>query len=405
MALFQYTAKSNVDGKRVKSTVQADTERAAAKLLIARGLTPIDIVSADDSKGLFAKFANRIKPKDRVIFFRQLSTLLNAGLPLAQSLRTVGEQTENQKLKAIVQEVITDIEGGKSLSVAFAKHPNLVSNVIIALLGAGEISGTLDKSLERVANQLEKDSEILSKIRGAMVYPLIVVIVIVIVITFMMVSVVPQIEQLYGDMKLSLPFVTLVLVGAANIVRYFWWLILLLFIGAVYFIRQYITTEKGREQWDAIKYNAPIFGGMFRKLYMARFARTSEVLMSSGVQVLETLKICADAVNNTKVGQAIRRAAEKVKGGKALSVSLKDEQYILPLVPQMLGVGEQSGAIDSMMEKTATYYEKELDNEIRSISTAIEPVLMILLAVVAGFLVVAILLPIYGLVSSGAIQY
>lgn len=404
MALFQYVARSDNDTKKITSTIQADSERAAAKLLIARGLTPVEIIAVDAPKGLFKNMTDRIKSKDRVIFFRQLSTLLNAGLPLAQSLRTVADQTTNERLKAAIQEIIADIEGGKALSVAFAKHPNIASNVVIALIGAGEVSGTLDRSLERVANQLEKDGEVISKVRGAMVYPAIVVIVIVIVITFMMVSVIPQIEQLYKDLRQSLPFVTLVMVMVANFVRYFWWLLILLSIGGAYFLRQYINTEKGRNQWDAIKYNMPLFGGMFRKLYMARFARTGEVLMSSGVQVLEVLKICAEAVNNVKVGQAIKRAAEKVKGGKALSVSLKDEEYILPLIPQMLGVGEQSGSIDTMMEKTATYYEKELDAEIRAISTAIEPVLMVMLAVVAGFLVVAILLPIYGLVGSGAIR-
>lgn len=404
MALFQYVARSDNDTKKITSTIQADSERAAAKLLIARGLTPVEIIAVDAPKGLFKNMTDRIKSKDRVIFFRQLSTLLNAGLPLAQSLRTVADQTTNERLKAAIQEIIADIEGGKALSVAFAKHPNIASNVVVALIGAGEVSGTLDRSLERVANQLEKDAEVISKVRGAMVYPAIVVIVIIIVITFMMVSVIPQIEQLYKDLRQSLPFVTLVMVMVANFVRYFWWLLILLSIGGAYFLRQYINTEKGRNQWDAIKYNMPLFGGMFRKLYMARFARTGEVLMSSGVQVLEVLKICAEAVNNVKVGQAIKRAAEKVKGGKALSVSLKDEEYILPLIPQMLGVGEQSGSIDTMMEKTATYYEKELDAEIRAISTAIEPVLMVMLAVVAGFLVVAILLPIYGLVGSGAIR-
>lgn len=404
MALFQYVARSDNDTKKITSTIQADSERAAAKLLIARGLTPVEIIAVDAPKGLFKNMTDRIKSKDRVIFFRQLSTLLNAGLPLAQSLRTVADQTTNERLKAAIQEIIADIEGGKALSVAFAKHPNIASNVVVALIGAGEVSGTLDRSLERVANQLEKDAEVISKVRGAMVYPAIVVIVIIIVITFMMVSVIPQIEQLYKDLRQSLPFVTLVMVMVANFVRYFWWLLILLSIGGAYFLRQYVNTEKGRNQWDAIKYNMPLFGGMFRKLYMARFARTGEVLMSSGVQVLEVLKICAEAVNNVKVGQAIKRAAEKVKGGKALSVSLKDEEYILPLIPQMLGVGEQSGSIDTMMEKTATYYEKELDAEIRAISTAIEPVLMVMLAVVAGFLVVAILLPIYGLVGSGAIR-
>lgn len=404
MALFEYTAKNSSDGSKVKSTIQADSERAAAKMLISQGLTPIEIRSARDSKGLIDGLTNRIKAKEKVILFRQFATLLNAGLPLAQSLKTVQDQTENKKLKTIVQEVVNDIEAGKTLSSAFEKHPNIANKVIIALMAAGETSGTLDKSLERIANQLEKDAEIMAKVRSAMVYPALVVVVIITVIAFMMIAVVPQIQQLYVDLKQELPFVTLVMVGVANLFRYFWWLVLILLVAVVYSSRQYINTESGRLQWDSIKYNAPLFGNLFKKLYMSRFTRTGEVLLASGVQMLEMLSICADAVNNVQVGKAIIRASEKVKGGKALSVSLKDEEYIMPLVSQMIGVGEQSGTIDSMMEKTATYYEKELDNEIRALSTAIEPVLMIMLAIVAGFLVVAILLPIYGLVGSGAIR-
>lgn len=403
MALYEYTAKSTSDGAKIKSTVQADSERVAAKLLISQGLAPIEIRKVADSKGIFEKYAHRIRAKDKVIFFRQFATLLGAGLPLAQSLRTVQEQTENKQLQSIIQEIVTDIEGGKPLSATFARHPNLSSNVVVALIAAGEASGTLDKSLERVANQLEKDAEIMGKVRSAMVYPIIVVLVIVAVIAFMMIAVVPQIEQLYADLKQDLPLVTVILVAIANFVRYFWWLILIALGLAVYFSRQYIETESGRKRWDSFKYNMPLFGNLFKKLYMSRFTRTGEVLMSSGVQMLEMLKICTGAVNNVMVGQSISKASEKVRGGKALSAALKNEDYILPLVPQMIGVGEQSGAIDSMMEKTATYYEKELDNEIRALSTAMEPVLMIMLAIVAGFLVVAILLPIYGLVGSGAI--
>ncbi|NCU30254.1 type II secretion system F family protein [Candidatus Saccharibacteria bacterium] len=404
MALFEYVAKNNVDGSKVKSTVQADSDRAAAKLLIAQGLTPLNVRSIDEGSGWIERYSNRIRSKDKVIFFRQFATLLNAGLPLVQSLRIVKDQSESKRLQAIAQEVIGDVEGGKTLSSAFEKHPNLSSNVIVALVAAGEVSGTLDTSLERIANQLEKDSEVMGKVRSAMVYPIIVVVVIIAVIAFMMIAVMPQIQQLYVDLKQQLPFITLVMVGFSTFIRYFWWLILILMGLAVYFSKQYIATKSGREHWDSIKYNMPLFGKLFKKLYMARFTRTGEVLLSSGVHMIEMLKICADAVNNVKVGQSIKNASEKVHSGKALSVALKDESYILPLVPQMIGIGEQSGSIDSMMEKSASYYEKELDNEIRALSTAIEPVLMVLLAIVAGFLVVAILLPIYGLVGSGAIN-
>ncbi len=342
--------------------------------------------------------------KDKVIFTRQLATLINAGLPLAQSLRTVQDQTQSKKLKTAAQDVISSIEGGNSLSVAFAKHPKIFGDVFIALVAAGEVSGTLDKALERIADQQEKEAEISSKIRGAMVYPVIVLFVILLVIIFMLTTVVPQIQKLYVDLRQELPFVTAVMVSMANFMTQFWWLILIVLGIGIYFLRQYLVTDSGKRLVDRIKLNVPLFGTMFRKLYMARFTRTGETLMATGVPMLETLRITARAVNNSYISDAILRAAEKVKGGRALSATLKNEQYILPLVPQMISIGEQSGGIDAMMGKAATFYENELDQTIRSISTAIEPILMVFLALVAGVMVLAILLPIYGLVGSGALR-
>lgn len=404
MLTYEYTARDAASNKQIKSTVQAESERAAAKLLIAQGMTPLSIVEQTEKRNFFAKFANRITTKDRVIFTRQLATLINAGLPLAQSLHTVADQTENKRLKAVAQDIITSIEGGNSLSDSFAKHPNVFNHVYIALISAGEASGTLDRALERIATQQEKDSEMLSKVRGALVYPTIVLVVIIGVIVFMLVSVVPQIERLYHDLKQSLPFITAAMVAIANFLIAYWWLVLILVGIMIYFLKRYIETDAGRKTLDTLKMRLPLFGIMFRKLYMARFTRTGETLMATGVPMLEMLRISAQSVNNVIVGESINHAAEKVKGGKALSVALKGDDNILPLVPQMISIGEQSGGIDNMMGKAATFYENELDNTIRSISTAIEPVLMVVLAAVAGLMVAAILLPVYGLISSGAIH-
>jgi type IV pilus assembly protein PilC len=401
---FNYTARDHASNKVVKSTVKADSEKAAAKLLMAQGLTPLEIVEQTESGGILAKLRNRVPTKERIVFTRQLSTLINAGLPLTQSLHTVREQTQHKRLQAIIQDIITSIEGGSALSVAFANHPDVFDGVYIALVSAGEASGTLDKALERIANQQEKDAEIMSKVKGAMVYPAIVGLVMVGVIVFMLVTIVPQIQRLYNDLHQDLPILTAIMVAMADFTIKFWWVVIIALGVLIYFGRLWSRTESGRKVIDSLKISVPLFGELFKKLYMARFARTTETLMSTGVPMLETLKIAARSVNNVIIEGAINRSADKVKDGKALSVALKGEDYILPLVPQMVSIGEQSGGIDAMLGKAATYYENELDQTIKSISTIIEPILMVALAGVAGLMIGAILLPIYSLVGGGAVR-
>ena len=400
MKKYDYEARDSASNKIVKSVVQADSENAAAKLLTAQGFVPLKIELQDDKTNFFARFSGRITTKDRVVFTRQLATLIGAGLPLAQSLRTVQEQTTNKRMQEIVQEIISDVEGGKSLSDSFAKHPEAFNKVYVALISAGETSGTMDDSLKRLAAQQEKDAAMMSKIRGAMMYPSIVLVVIILVIGFMLFTVVPQVEGLYRDLNKGLPFVTLMMIKVANFFSSLWWLVILAMIIGGYFLAQYLKTEQGIRTKDIFKLNVPLFKGMFRKMYMARFARTSQVLLRTGVPMLDMLRITADAVNNVIISESILRASDKVKGGKALSASLSNEDYFLAMVPQMIKIGEQSGKIDEMMGKTAQVYEDELDEEIHALSTAIEPVLMVFLAIVAGTMVSAILLPIYSLVGN-----
>lgn len=400
MKKYDYEARDSASNKIVKSVVQADSENAAAKLLTAQGFVPLKIELQDDKTNFFARFSGRITTKDRVVFTRQLATLIGAGLPLAQSLRTVQEQTTNKRMQEIVQEIISDVEGGKSLSDSFAKHPEAFNKVYVALVSAGETSGTMDDSLKRLAAQQEKDAAMMSKIRGAMMYPSIVLVVIILVVGFMLFTVVPQVEGLYRDLNKGLPFVTLMMIKVANFFSSLWWLVILAMIIGGYFLAQYLKTEQGIRTKDIFKLNVPLFKGMFRKMYMARFARTGQVLLSTGVPMLDMLRITSDAVNNVIISESILRASDKVKGGKALSASLSNEDYFLAMVPQMIKIGEQSGKIDEMMGKTAQVYEDELDEEIRALSTAIEPVLMVFLAIVAGTMVAAILLPIYSLVGN-----
>jgi type IV pilus assembly protein PilC len=395
---FEYTAK-NDKGESVKGLVEAETESAAAKLLTSQKLTPLHIEVRSQGSGALARFTDRIKSKDKVLFTRQLSTLINAGLPLTQSLRTVSEQTNSKHFAVVINQVIASVEGGTSFSESLAKHPKVFSDVYIALVAAGESSGTLDKALERIANQLEKDADMISKVRGALVYPIIVTLVIVAVVVFLLTTVVPQIELLYNDFKKELPILTAILIFIAKFILKFWWLVLLVTAGAIFFLVRWMKTKSGGEVLDRFKTKIPLFGGMFTMLYMARFCRAGQTLMASGVPMLEMLRITARAVDNSVLERAIGRAAEKVKGGKPLSGALAAEQSFVPLVPQMIKIGEQSGSIDQMMDKAATYYENELDVRIKTISTAIEPILMVLLAIVVGGIVLAILLPVYNLAS------
>lgn len=398
MLRFTYSAKDEQTKKIVKSVVQAESEREAAKVLIAQGLSPLSI-QEESGTNLLTRLTQRISTKDKVTFTRSLATLIEAGLPLSQSLHTIIEQTQNPKMRDVVQDIIVSVEGGHSLGDSFAKHPQVFDRVFLALIRAGEISGTLDMALRRIADQQEKDAESVRKIRGAMYYPGIVMLVIIGVIVFMMVTIVPQVAQLYEGLGKDLPFLTQALVTTSSFIINFWYLVLIVLAVAIYFFRQYMQTDSGRRASDRLKLNAPLLKALFRKLYMARFTRTGETLLSTGVPMLDMLSISAEAVNNTFVGQSIHNAEEQVKGGVALSKALKGQDYIMPLIPQMIRIGEQSGQIDQMLGKVAKVYEDELDEQIKAISTIIEPLLMVVMAVFAGGIVVAILFPIYSLVT------
>lgn len=399
MRKFIYEARDQATDKIIKSVIQADSESTAAKLLIKQGFIPLDIKEDTGDDSFLSKLSGRITTKDRVVFTRQLATLIGAGLPLAQSLHTVLEQTPNKKLQAVIQDIIVSVEGGRSLSDSFAKHPKVFDGVFLSLISAGELSGTLDESLQRIAAQQEKDAAVASKIRGALIYPVIVLLVISGVLIFMLVVVVPQVEKLYQDLDKKLPILTQIMVNAANFVINFWWVLILVAIVAGYFFIQYTRTENGIKFMDKFKLKVPIFGKMFQKLYMSRFTRTGQTLLGSGVSMLDMLSVTSQAVNNVLISKSISNAASKVQGGKALSTALEPEEVIDSFVPQMIKIGEQSGRIDEMMGKVAQVYEDELDEQIRTISTAIEPVLMVVLAVVAGGMVGAVLFPIYALIG------
>jgi type IV pilus assembly protein PilC len=401
MLNYQYTARNPSTGEQVKAMVEADSEGAAAKLVSGQGLVPIDIKLASESTGLLARLRSHVSAKDRVLFSRQLSTLINAGLPLLQALRSVTSQTVNKPLRVVLSQVISNVEGGATLSASMAKHPQVFNQIYVSLIAAGETSGTLDKALERLAIQQEKDADLNSKIRGAMTYPIIVVFVMIGVVGFMVVKVLPQVKVLYTSLPGShLPFVTTMLLAVSDFIIHFWWVVIITLVVLVFFTTRWARTGPGKLFVDKAKMKAWPIGPLFMKVYMARFARTGSTLVASGVPLLQMLQISSDAVNNVHIQASIKRAIEKVKGGKGLAESIENDQNFLPLVPNMLRIGEQSGAIEQMMSKVADYYEKEVDTEVANISSIIEPVMMVLLGIIAFVIVAAVLLPIYGLAGN-----
>ncbi len=401
MRSYNYKAKEKATGKTMKGVIQADTEQAAGRLLVEQGFIPQSVT--EEGKGLFGDAKDRVTSKDRITFTRQMATLIGAGLPLATSLRTTAEQTQGKAMKTIIEAILGNVESGHTLYDSFAKYPDVFNGVYLALIRAGETSGTLDLALRRLADQEEKDAAMMSKIRGALVYPAIILVVIIAVLAFMMIMVVPQVKGLYEDMGKPLPGLTEFLVGISEFFAQFWWLVIIIvgmIISAiVYFVKK---TPSGRKVADTFKIHVPLFGGLFRKLYVSRFARTAEMMLATGVPMLDSVNIAIGSTSNVVVEEEYSKALDIIKGGKPLSESLKDREYMLPLVPQMASIGEESGKIDEMLGKAAQVYESELDEQINNISTMIEPILMVIMAGLIGVVIGGTLLPIYSLVSSVA---
>jgi type II secretory pathway component PulF len=398
---FIYTAKDKQTGEVRKGKISADSKSAAAGILNEKQLYPVKIELASEAEPIWKKaaFGSGVKAKDRVIFTRQLSTLVKAGLPITQALNTSIQQVNNPKFKSILQKVATSVEGGQSLSSSFAQYPQLFNHIFISLVDAGEQSGTLDETLLRLADQQENEQAVIGKVRGALVYPSIVFVVIIGVVVFMVTTVLPQVGSLYTELGQKLPFITSALLAVSKALINFWYLFILLLVAIVFGIRVGIKTPKGRRMWDNFKLHVPLFSPLFKKVYAARFTRTLSSLVNSGVPLLRSLKIAGESVDNVVVQEIIDKATDKVKTGVALSDALSGHDEIVQLVPQMIKVGEESGSLGGMLEKVATFFENEVDQTVKNLSAIIEPVMIVFLGLVVLFIVVAVLFPIYSLVS------
>ena len=399
MRKFNYKAKNKATGKMISGVVQADTEGAAGRLLIEQGLIPEKIVAEDENSFIY-KLKNRVTTKDRIVFTRQFATLLGAGLPLASCLKTLSEQTGSAGMRKIVEEIRSNVEAGKSLSESLKAYPNVFNTVYLSLVSAGEMSGTLDIALAELATQDEKDAAMISQIKSSLIYPAILLAVIIGVVIFMIFNVVPEVENLYESMDKELPGITVFLVAFMNSIINGWWAYLVVIAGIVLILRAFMLSTTGKKFFALVKLNIPAFGGLFKRLYMMRFCKTMKLLLETGVSMLDSLKISANATANLVVEEVIMKARDGVRSGKPLSKMLEDQDYILPLVPQMLGIGEESGKVDEMLGRAAKVYEDELDIKIKNISTLIEPVLLIVMAGLVGVVLAGTLMPIYSLVSS-----
>lgn len=404
MQKYNYVAK-NQQGEEVQATVEAASKKDAIALLSRQQLTPISVTEPGfslSSEGFeqLSKQMRRVTTKDRVVFTRQLATMIRAGLPMAQALHLLLEQIDNPKLADIIADISNKVEGGTSLGESMSDHKEVFSNTYISMIQAGETSGNLDETLIRLADQEEKNQEMVSKIRGAFLYPIIVLVVLIGVAALMVALVLPEIGAMYDDLGEPVPFMTSVLLAMADFVRNNSVITLIALVGLGFGVKAYIKTPKGRQQLDALKLNVPVFKTLIRKMYMARFARVTSSLVSTGVPTLQALQIVTRSLDNYYFTVAIGEIRNRVKAGEALSKPIERNELFLPLMAQMIRVGEKTGGISDSLEKAAKYYEDEVDNSVKTIQTLIEPFTMIILGAMVLFLIVAVLFPIYNLVSS-----
>lgn len=397
---FTYQAR-NQKGELKKGFVIAANSNKAEQLLTNNGLI---IISLDEQReNVFSKFEglwNRVNYKDLVLFSRQLSTLVSARVPILQGLRILENQVSSKGLIIVTQNLIASIESGQSLSLAMSRHPDVFGDVYVSLVRSGESAGTLAESLTYIADQLEKDYELRSKVKSAVTYPAFVLSALVVVGVLMFKFVLPKLTAVLKEQGAELPIISRWLISFTDFFQVFWWLVLLVLIGGVVALRFYIATPQGRYMWDYVKTKLPVMGPVMEKIYMARFSRNLSTLVSGGIPIIAALKIIGDVVNNVVYKEIMLEAAAQVSAGKTISDVLAKHEEFPPLVTQMVRVGEQTAALDTILLKLAVFYEKEVDAQISTLASLLEPVIMVILGLGVGLLVAGILLPIYNLASS-----
>ena len=399
MPVYNYKA-INDKGESVKGVISAESVKIASDKLRKGGVYLSSIKEAAGSRRSSISLPwTGVSTSELAVTTRQFSTLVSSGLPLETSLVALYEQTDDQKLKEILSQVRSRVSEGSSLHVALEEHKNVFSDLYVSMVRAGEASGTLDVVLDRLADFLEKQQELTSKIRGAMIYPAIMFIVGLGVLVFMMTFVIPKVADIFEASNKALPFVTVVLIGASDFLRENFALILVFMAVVLFFARRYVKTPSGKKVYDRLSLRVPVFGKMSSKVMISRFTRTLSTLLSSGIPLLESVKVSESVLGNSVYIENIKDVRAKVAEGAAFGSCLGQTGIFPPLVVRMVSVGEEAGKMEDMLSKVADMYDTEVDGMLSTLTSLLEPVMILIMGVVMGFIVFAILLPVLNLTS------
>lgn len=401
MPVYEYTALDGA-GKNVHGIIDADSAVAARKKLRGSGIFPVQVKMTSSrpkdvpsSSVTISSIFQRVKAAELSATTRQLSILLGAGVTLVASLDAMIAQITNPLLKKIMAQVKESVNEGKSLAFSLSQHPKLFSQIYINMVRAGEASGSLDVVLDRLAEFSEHQDALRGRFKAALAYPVFMFFIGSIILFFLVTFIVPNITKIFSDMHQTLPLPSLVLIGVSNFLKSFWWLVLLVLGGCAILIKKLIKTPRGNHIWDEIKLRTPVIGAIYMKMAMARFGRTLGSLLQSGVPPLPALQIVRNIVNNTLIAEVIDKAMEEIEAGASLATSLAQSRWFPPIVIQMISVGEQSGELENMLDKVADVYERETESKIMAMTSMLEPVMILVMGVVVGFIVISILLPIF----------
>ncbi|HKY74206.1 MAG TPA: type II secretion system F family protein [Patescibacteria group bacterium] len=398
MPVFVYKAK-NQKNETLKGKVEAQSAQQASAVLKERGFFIVSLLQTGNSElSQLSAMLDRVKVSDIVNFTRQLSTMITAGLTLTESFQILQQQSR-PAMQKIVLSLLREVEGGSSFAAALQKQGTTFSRVYIALVRSGESAGVLDKILFRLADNLERQYEFQAKTKGALVYPVIVLIAMIAVMIIMMVFVIPKLTAMYADFGAQLPGMTLALISMSNFMSKYWYVLLVVFGGLGYLLSQWRKTQYGEWQIDKLMLKIPVYGILRIQIMMAEFSRTISLLLGAGVALLSALEIVADSLENVVFRYGLQKTAEDVEKGVSFAEAISRQEMFPQLVSQMVAVVEETGKLDEVLLKLSGYYESESEHAVKNLSTALEPMIMIVLGVGVGFLIVAIVLPIYNLTS------
>lgn len=399
MKRFNYKAKDKT-GRLVTGEVEAVNLDEAARLVRGKGYYVISITPKIESPlALIKNLRDRITPSDVATFTRQLSTMINAGLPITEALLILRSQSK-ASMQRVVSQILADVEAGEALSSSMAKHQKIFSKTYVALVKSGEVGGVMDAVLARLADTLEKQEEFSGKVKGALIYPVIIVVGMLIVSAIMMIFVIPRLTQLYGEFNATLPLPTRILIGISNFAVKFWPVVLGIFGLGFYLFKLYRDTKIGRRKTDELMFKLPVFGNLRRQIILTELTRTLSLMVGAGVSILEALNITSEVVGNTVISDALKDASKQVEKGFPIAYSFGKHPEAFPFIlSQMVAVGEETGKMDEVLTKISHIFEVESDEEVKGLTAAIEPLVMVLLGLGVGFLVIAVILPIYNLTS------